>query len=264
MTSKGLLVAIGGRRRIALPLFVSLATLSTASATSSGMLLPRVVRPKPDPIVNGFVEAQDLLGAGTAYWNHNALGDTYVLSDGRLLHALPAGTIRDRGVVKRRIWVVAERNAPGATKLIPRSPRPTALAYLQRTRSSARELHSYGSVDLPESVAQPSRAIIAVRATAVLKPNPRTPESYTSRSHWLRPARQSCRHVRAVHQPPTAKMTANKAKNLQRVMTTCLKTDQVPFMPLSISSSATIVAAATRARTETACDDRIKRSIARR
>lgn len=149
MTLKGALFS--GSPRVRLVGTLLIIGLLLISATPPRRPLPAAFHQRSGLVVNGFLEAAELLGARVAYWNHNVLGDTYVLTDGRLLHALPAGTIRENGVERRRIWVVAERDAPDGVSLIPKTPNQSSFSYLQRTKTQARDLQSYDSVAMPKA-----------------------------------------------------------------------------------------------------------------
>ena len=105
-------------------------------------------RPAP-ALVQGFLANPGLFDARVAYLNRNALGDTYVLGDGRLLHALPAGTVREEGVEKHRVWVIVERAAAsGVRPVVPSREMSVDMSYIGPHAQQAVPLHSYEDLNI--------------------------------------------------------------------------------------------------------------------
>jgi beta-propeller repeat-containing protein len=96
----------------------------------------------------GFLANPGLFDSRVAYWNRNSLGTSYVLQDGRILHALPAGDISSGAVKKHRVWVVVESAAGLSPTLAPGRELPTSSFYQGHKAALARPLHSYEGVDL--------------------------------------------------------------------------------------------------------------------
>jgi hypothetical protein len=91
--------------------------------------------------------------ANVAYWSRNSLGDSFVLRDGRLLHALPAGPGKVASHKKTRKTFVLVEDFVGSRRIAPSASResPTSLTVLSPKVGGAFTSASYESLDTPNA-----------------------------------------------------------------------------------------------------------------
>ena len=102
-------------------------------------------------LAKGFVSNTGLLDRRVSYWSRNAFGDTYVLGDGRLLHALPAGTVKEGGVTKRRVWAVVERASSVDKTPVGMRKYDATTFFIPRGHQTATPLQSYENLEIPQA-----------------------------------------------------------------------------------------------------------------
>ena len=102
-------------------------------------------------LAQGFVGNAGMFEPLVAYWNRNSLGDTYVLGDGRLLHALPAGSVEENGATKRRVWVIVERTAGVARTPIGSRELDATTSYIAGDAPEATPFRSYAELNIVEA-----------------------------------------------------------------------------------------------------------------
>jgi hypothetical protein len=101
--------------------------------------------------LRGFVSNPGMFNARVAYWTRNPLGDTYVLDDGRLLHALPAGTVKEGGATKRRVWVIVERAAAPGRTASGMSELDSKTSYIGSDRKKSSPLRSFKDLAIAQA-----------------------------------------------------------------------------------------------------------------
>lgn len=120
-------------------------TLWAPRATPNAAATPRALI-QTTPFIRNTGEFEPRI----AYWSRTALGDTYVLTDGRLLHAIAAGPTA--GNKLRKVWVVVE-SITGSGAIEPRVGREstTSLTRLSQDTRTSTTSKAFEQLDLPDA-----------------------------------------------------------------------------------------------------------------
>lgn len=103
------------------------------------------------PFAHEFVANAGMFGRGVTYWSASSLGETYVLEDGRLLHALPAESPHKERSRTRRIWAIVESLAASGHFSCTSGVRDGRYTYIGPQKASATPIDRFETLKLTEA-----------------------------------------------------------------------------------------------------------------